>query len=613
MLYLILIWNFLAIACFLPGAFLLQSLRDKCFIENKNSAILAIWLGLVMHSVLLMGLSVITPLSFSVGIAVLTAVGALSLIARQTRQTVADLFRQISPLRLGILFGLEIAVAAYATRTWIGLAPSTYDLGLYHFGTMKWLAEYGALPGLGLIHFRFGFTSAWFALAAVFNHGIPQDRGYAVLGGFGFLLILAQFGINLVNCYRQPKDLTSWFLVTILLLYLPFVIKWEMPVSSTPDLPVIVLTYLVGWCILAIANSSNSDLPAHNSGLNAALVPLILSAGAVTVKLSGLPLLGVAIAFYLTRLNRNHKRQDLIAAGLAVIIPLLALLAQGIVTTGCMLYPAISACLPLPWSLGNDHVIELSKIIRVWSRWSGPTPAGQDPDQWLGHWLAYEGEAAILLVCSAIAVLWLVRRPTKISGQFWLTAIAVLGILMVMLGGPTLRYGLGYFCLLPAFVAAFYCQTKPMISLSLVLGLLSGMDLWMGATNNRLLFLAFLLAINVGLYFNKNVLSEQLSLGLIMLFGLIFVGNTTFETTALAASIDINAQKQANTYLWPVQLPVPPLQTKQVNDLPYRSPISGNSCWGAKLPCTFAPTHATTRLRQPNQGIAGGFVRDAAK
>ncbi len=609
MLYLILIWNFLVIACFLPGALLLQSLRGKCFLENKNVALLAIWLGLSLHSVLLMGLSVITPLSFSVGIAILIMVSIITLIARQTRQSVADLYRQISSLWLGVGLGLEIAVAAYATRTWIGLTPSTYDLGLYHFGTMKWLAEHGALPGLGLIHFRFGFTSAWFALAAVFNHGIAQDRGYAVLGGFAFLLILAQFGINLVSCYRQPNNLSSWFLVAILLLYLPFVIKWEMPVSSTPDLPVIVLTYLVGWCILAIA-SANSEPSAPKSGINPALVPLILAAGAVTIKLSALPLLGVAIAFYLTHLDRDHKQQDLLAGGLAVALPLLALLAQGIATTGCLLYPAIPACLPLPWSLGNQNAIAIAQIIKDWGRWSGPTPAGQDPNQWLGHWLLYEGEAAILLACSAIALLWLLRRPVKIPGQYWIMAIAVLGILMVMLGGPSLRYGLGYFCLLPALVAAIYCPSQPILTLSLVLGLLCGMDLWMGATSNRLLFLAFLLAVNVGLYFKKNVLSEQLSLGLIVLFGLIFISNTAFETTALAASMDINPQKQANTYLWPVPLPVPPLQMKQVNDIPYLSPISGNSCWGAKLPCTFAPTDETTRLRQPNRGIAGGFVRE---
>jgi hypothetical protein len=614
MLYLILIWNLLAIACFLPGAFLLQ--RSKCFLENRNFTLLAIWLGLIIHSVLLTGLSIFLPLSFSVGITALIAISVVTLSARQTRQAIANLYQPISPLRLGIILGLEIAVAAYATRTWIGLTPSTYDLGLYHFGIMKWLAEYGVLPGLGLIHFRFGFTSAWFSLAAIFNHGIAQDRGYAVLGGFSFLLILAQFGINLVSCYRQPKNMSSWFLVVISLLYLPFVIKWEMPVSSTPDLPVIILTYWVGWCFLVIADSINlesselSELSVRNSGLNPALIPLILAAGAVSFKLSALPLLVVAISFYWVHLDRDHPRQDLIRAGLAVITPLLALIPQGILTSGCILYPAIPACLPLPWSLGNQNVIETSKIIRDWARWTGPTPAGQDPNQWLGHWLFYEGEAAILLGCSAIAVFWLLKRPVKIPGQIWLIGIAVLGIGMVMLGAPTLRYGLGYFCILPALVAAFYCQSQPFMSLSLVLSLLSGMDLWMGAAQNRVLFLGVLWGVNIGLYFWKSVISEPQALGLGLLFSLIFVANTTFETTALVASLDINPLKQANTYFWPVRLPTPPLQTKQVNDVSYSSPLSGNSCWGATLPCTFTPTDPTTKLRQPNRGIAGGFVRE---
>ena len=44
-----------------------------------------------------------------------------------------------------------------------------YDTGLYHAQAIRWIEEYGVVPGLANLHSRFGYNSASFALSAFFS------------------------------------------------------------------------------------------------------------------------------------------------------------------------------------------------------------------------------------------------------------------------------------------------------------------------------------------------------------------------------------------------------------------------------------------------------------
>ena len=57
-----------------------------------------------------------------------------------------------------------------------------YDTGLYHAQAIRWIEEYGVVPGLANLHSRFGYNSASFALSAFFSEtwliGRPTLRGW---------------------------------------------------------------------------------------------------------------------------------------------------------------------------------------------------------------------------------------------------------------------------------------------------------------------------------------------------------------------------------------------------------------------------------------------------
>src|SRR5207248_581449 len=111
---------------------------------------------------------------------------------------------------------LALGAAAYTTQP-----IRYYDTGLYHFGAVSWLSRFGAVPGLGLLHFRFGMASAWFALAAPFNAGFLEARTVALLAGLALFLGGFHFLVCASRCLLNRDRISDWFIVSAALFYLP--------------------------------------------------------------------------------------------------------------------------------------------------------------------------------------------------------------------------------------------------------------------------------------------------------------------------------------------------------------------------------------------------------
>jgi hypothetical protein len=78
-------------------------------------------------------------------------------------------------------------------------APGSYDSGLYHFGSIKWLNEAPLIPGLANVHMRFGFNQSYFGFLALSNLAPYWNKGYAA-GGLFILLLTALTIFQLPFC-----------------------------------------------------------------------------------------------------------------------------------------------------------------------------------------------------------------------------------------------------------------------------------------------------------------------------------------------------------------------------------------------------------------------------
>jgi hypothetical protein len=360
----------------------------------------------------------------------------------------------ISSSSAGILIGiltLTIGIAVYCSQVVVW-----YDAGLYHVQAIKWLSEYGLVPGLALIHDRLGFLSAWFTLSAAFNHGLLLGRTTSLPGGFCLLMLLIHCIIAFVRITKQQGRNQDMFIATASLLAIPVILIRGMPNSPSPDLPVIILVIVTAWTILIITDLPRENHDLFDNSLNVSLAPLILAAGAISIKLSALPLLVVACIFYLFNKRLNFRKAA--AAFLIILLFLAPLAAGGFITSGCAFFPFHLFCADLPWSLGAIKAAAVSQIIKEWARWGGrPTPEDATSLNWIIPWFKSEIMCVFLLLLSVISIvisLFLSAKRKVVSHNCHIMAIAIFGMAFMLYSSPTWRFGLGYLVILPALMLA---------------------------------------------------------------------------------------------------------------------------------------------------------------
>src|SRR5580698_6114892 len=171
MLIYLICWTLLLGCGIAVGSAILALPKSSGFVRFGDHAIAATWLGLLTIAAALLGLSVLTPLTPWVGFGVMVMFGVAAACIRAVRRDFATLLTHASGPVI-FAFGILAMVAALNATRFV----EAYDTGLYHYPLTRWLATYGTVRGLALIHFRFGFSSSWFALAAPFDFGVLQGR-----------------------------------------------------------------------------------------------------------------------------------------------------------------------------------------------------------------------------------------------------------------------------------------------------------------------------------------------------------------------------------------------------------------------------------------------------
>jgi hypothetical protein len=572
MLYFIATWAVLGAASWVIGTALLHLLSANCFEQLGARRFAALWLGLVVMAVTLLGTSLVLPLSPVVGGLVVTSLVAAALLLPKVRHEALSLRLSLS---LPVFWGTAIvtlAIAIFMTRqvTWI-------DTGIYHYGTIRWLAEYGTVPGLALLKKQFGFASAWFALAAPLNPVNLAGRVSALTNGFALLLAIFHFFFSLAQSLTVRARLSDWFVAFFFGLVLPPLLGTHLLsvilVSPSPDIPVIFLTGVVAWSILITSAQPSPPLTVESEReLMPELIPLILAAGAVTMKLTALPLLLIAGLFYL--LAKPFKAKRLLVGGVVLVGLLLPMLLFSITTSGCPLYPSAFLCLDLPWSQTSEEAHQMAEVTRGWGTWFGSSPTGVPAALWLfWQWFNAIGSSkliVLLIVLSLFSVIYViqVKLPQQNRGHLWILGLAALGVSFLMLQAPLLRFGIGYVVLLPVLALAILFHVKLQARCTQLAELLTASQ-W-----------------GKKYWWSSGLLA------------------------ASALLVILLSQSPARSHLvLPPPLPQAKVLPQQINNVVYFSPQNAKgACWAAALPCSPEPAK-NVWLRNSSSGIAAGFIR----
>ncbi len=526
--------------------------------------------------------ALLVPLSSSAGLGIALLAMSPALTSSSARSELAHWWRQsFSGWRL-VGYGLcSSLIAAFMSKeiSWI-------DTGAYHYGLIQWFSEYGTTPGLALINRQFGFISAWFALAAPFNPASVEGRASTVMNGFILLLAVVQMAIALRCIVAQsvsqsidekPNALNSWFLLTfsfivcLLVTQTPFLSR--ITVSASPDIAIALFSVTVSWSILIIDAARREHRPSNQASQtpfisNISFIPVVLAAAAFSIKLTALPLLPIALGFYLFRSYSPAHWVKGILLTLMLIAPFL--MTQTIIS-GYPLYPSTALQFSLPWTRALADVQELANNTHGWAHWFGQPPAGENRFLWLFlRWFNGMNTSkliSILIVLSLGSGAHLLARPKtrKNYGFIWLMLLSVTGITFTMLKAPLFRFGMGYALLLPMLSASMLCN-------------------FLYNRVAKMHLKPILLAKKV----RTPLAIAALSCAVIALFP--FYGSARSHLVFAAP------------------LPKALLQQQQINGITYTvTQDPQRQCWLAQLPC-IADIPSQVQIRNPSAGIQGGFI-----
>ena len=267
MAYVLLAWSYIFITAFLTGFALLGLLGPSL----RWSTVDIVMAGLAA----LLVYAQVFSLFAGVGAAangILTT--ACLLYAVRSRGQLADFCREKwmgwNPLKLAGMAALAVAMA-YGTSRGI----MHVDTGLYHAQAIRWIEEYGVVPGLGNLHSRFAYNSSALSLCALYSlEWLVREPLHAVQGFFA--LLVAVQCVPLLSVLKGRRIAVSDFLRCGAIYYLT-VLYGEMVSPATDYFAMLLVFYiLISWLDLMEKGEKEAEPYA---------LLCLLAVAAVTVKL----------------------------------------------------------------------------------------------------------------------------------------------------------------------------------------------------------------------------------------------------------------------------------------------------------------------------------------
>lgn len=353
----------------------------------------------------------------------------------------------ITPIR-AVAIVLLFLFFAYGAST--GLIH--YDTGLYHAQSIRWIEEYGIVPGLGNLHSRLAYNSSAFCLSALYSMAFLGGQSFHCCAGFlAFLLALVcmePFGRK-----RMSKPALSDFARIVSVYYLLMIFDEMISPASDYFMVLMVFFIIIRWLEL-IEEKETSCYPF------AALCIFCLVV--LTVKLSGALILLLALkpTAMLIKERQFKEMAKYIGVGVMTILPFLI---RNIILSGWLVYPLtfidiFSFDFKIPKGMADYDARE----IQVWGRGIKDVGRyGEKAAAWLPQWaegldgsnkvflLMALGSLALLLVFGVYAV---IRRKKEMAAILHVQGTLAVCFLFWLLSAPLIRYGCVFLWLLPVLV-----------------------------------------------------------------------------------------------------------------------------------------------------------------
>ena len=356
----------------------------------------------------------------------------------------------LSCFKLIVLIGI-IIFGSYLTSRF----PGGYDTENYHAPSIRWIEEYGVVNGLGNLHTRFAYNSAFLCLQALFSFSWFYKMSMHSMNGFLWVYMTTYCFLGLFCINERKLNLSD--LLRILCLFILFRDQAEIVASPNTDfMPLCLTAYIfIKWCRLVETNI-NTPIP---YGLLA-----ILGLFSASVKLScGVLFILAFIPLFNLIKNKNFiKVLSFCLIGCLVFLPYVI---RNVIISGYLLYPVASIDLfNFDWEIPKSVILSDNIIIKTYARNWGNGYSIEDWSKsffnWFTIWVqkapSYYGVLGLVnLIISPLVIFYIIYEILAkkcFSYKSFIPLMAVAGFLFLLFSAPSARFGLFWFWFLPLVV-----------------------------------------------------------------------------------------------------------------------------------------------------------------
>ena len=391
MLFVIVNWIYLAATSFLLGTAFAKFVRRVLGWEMK-SVTETVFYGLIWATVYAQVFSLFGGVG-ALANGILLAVCIV--IALVWKKTIKSAFVQ-SIKTSGRVHGAAVVMLVLIWAYCASRGYMHYDSDLYHAQSIRWIEEYGVVPGLGNIHVRFAYNSSFFALSALYSMKFLGGQSLHAVNGFLALLL----SVEVLKAFRMKRFRLSDFARLGAFYYLTILYRDIVAPASDYAVMCVVFFIIIRWLV-------------HLEQKEKQIAPygLLCVAGvyAVTLKLTAgcILLLVLKPAISLIKEKKGKEIAVYIAMGVLVLAPWVI---RTVLISGYLLYPFPALdVLTVDWKIPVEAAARDAAEIKTWGRGLNDAALVNMPvTEWFPHWfstmLPALGKIFILadFVCAAV-------------------------------------------------------------------------------------------------------------------------------------------------------------------------------------------------------------------
>lgn len=304
-----------------------------------------------------------------------------------------------------------LACAAYFSFRIIRYQAS-YDAGLYHVPSIKWMTHYAVPFGLVNLDERLGFDSAWLALHAALRLPYVGWTTLSVVEAVAWVLGTCVVIEGVASRWRSYSLVHRTLAFAVGLLFVLFALRWGARfVSSTDNAPNI---FAMLAALYFVESSAYAQRKESADRVRALLLLVTCSCLAIAGKLSMLPIAALPLVAMLPAMGEANARRAALTITAAGSLFIALWVLRNIVVSGCLAFPVAISCIDgISWGAGSARAASMTATISdyAYRHLSGEMP-DLEPHQWVPRFAQelLTNKMSIYLLVLLVTGIWVAGR-----------------------------------------------------------------------------------------------------------------------------------------------------------------------------------------------------------